>query len=101
MLYKRVISGELTLEKASELREVKRYPGPVTVGSFYRTVQQGKENLREAMMTLTAGVWLGYVKLDDLRRLFDLVSNNPSPFESAQFEQLMPALEALITKIVT
>ena len=97
LLYRRVLSGELTLEKASKLRESKK----VSVGAFYRTVHQGKDNMKQAIMTITAGVWLGYVKLEDLRRLFDLVANSPSPFEQAQSEQLMPVLAALVEKMVT
>lgn len=101
LLYRRVLSGELTLETASKLRTKEENPHPVTVGAFYRTVQQGRENLKEAVMTLTAGIWLGYVKVEDLRRLFDLVGNNPSPLEQPQSEQLMPVLESLVEKIVT
>jgi len=101
LLYRRVLSGELTLEKASRLRSSKLTGGPVKVGAFYATVKQGKGNLKQAVMTLTAGVWLGYVKLEDLWRLFDLVANSPSPFEQPQSEQLMPVLEALVEKMVT
>ena len=101
LLYKRVLSGEVTLETASKLRTKGESPHPVTVGAFYRTVQQGRENLKEAVMTLTAGIWLGYVKVEDLRRLFDLVGNSPSPLEQPQIGQLMPVLESLVQKIVT
>jgi hypothetical protein len=94
-LYKRVISGELTLEKASKMKAK-----PAKVGAYYRTVQQGRGNLKQAVMTLAAGVWLGYIKLEDLRRLFDLVGNSPSPFEQEQSDQLLPILEALVEKMV-
>jgi hypothetical protein len=103
LLYKRVLSGELTLETASKLRTRTKGESsrPVKVGAFYRTVQQGRENLKEAVMTVTVGIWLGYVKVEDLRRLFDLVGNTPLPLEQPQISQLMPVLESLIQKIVT
>lgn len=96
MLYRRVLSGDLTLAEASKVRE----PKPTKIGAFYRTVQQGRSNMKQAVMTLTAGIWLGYVKLEDLRRLFDLVANNPSPFEQEASQELLLVLEALVSKIV-
>jgi len=99
LLYRSVLSGALTLEKASKMR-TSRHGRPPTVGAYYRTVHQGKDNMKQAIMTVAAGVWLGYIKLEDLRRLFDLLANTPSPFENVQSEQLMPVLEALIAKIV-
>lgn len=96
LLYRRVLSGELSLAQASKLRE----PKSSTVGAFYRVVQQGKGNVRQAIMTLIAGIWLGYVKPEDLRRLFDLVADNPFPLDQERFDQLLPALEALIGRMV-
>ena len=95
-LYRRVLSRDLTLAEAAKMRQ----PKPTKIGAFYHTVQQGRDNMREAVMTLTAGIWLGYVKLEDLRRLFDMVANTPSAFDNERAEQLLPVLEALVAKIV-
>lgn len=95
LLYKRVMSGELSLNEAGKLRTQ-----PVTGGSFYRVVQQGKGNLKAAIVTVAAGIWLGYLKPEDLRRLFNLLVSGPSPFEQKQSEELLPVLEALVEKIV-
>lgn len=96
LIYKRVKTGELSLGEAGKLRTP-----PVKGGSFYRVVQQGKRNLKEAIVTVTAGIWLGYLKPEDLRRLFNLLANSPSPFEKEQSEELLQVLDALVEKIVT
>jgi hypothetical protein len=72
----------------------------VSTGAFYRVVKQGKENEKSAVVTVTAGIWLGYLKPEDLRRLFNLLSNSPSPFEKERSEELLQVLEALVEKIV-
>jgi hypothetical protein len=95
LLYKRVMAGELTLKQAAKLRSP-----PVSTGAFYRVVKQGRDNVRSAIVTVTAGIWLGYLKPEDLRRLFNLLSNSPSPFEQEQSEELLQVLEALVDKIV-
>jgi hypothetical protein len=95
MLYGRVLSGELTLAKASQLRQK-----PSKIGAFYRVVQQAKGNMREAVMTLTAGIWLGYVNPEDLRRLLDVVASSPPPADDERADQVLPVLEALAAKIV-
>jgi len=97
LLYRRVMSGDLSLSEAGKLRT----PKPTTVGAYYRVVQQGKDNVKAAIMTVTAGIWLGYLKPDDLKRLFELVAKTPFPFEKEPPEELLAALQALVEKLVT
>jgi hypothetical protein len=52
-------------------------------------------------MTVTAGIWLGYLKPEDLRKLFELAAKTPSPFEQEPPEQFWEVLQVLITKMVT
>ena len=97
-LYRCVKAGEVTLSQASKMRgEPSR---PSTVGAFYHSVQEGKRNMREAIMALAAGIWLGYVDMADLRRLFDQLANSPGAFDDGRAEQMLPVLEALAEKIV-
>ena len=96
LLYRRVKSGELTLKQAAAVRE----PEPTTVGAFYHTVSEAKQNMRQAIMALAAGIWLGYVSQADLRRLFDQLANTPSAFDDPRAEAMFPVLEALAQKIV-
>jgi len=96
MVYRYVASGELTLKKAAGMRR----RGPVRIGSFYRTVYQGKKNIRESVITLTIALWLGFVKTEDLRRLLDQVGKRLPEIEQYEIERLAAIVEELASRIV-
>lgn len=84
------------MSKAAKMRKK-----PTTGAAYWRVVQQGKDNLKAAIMTVTAGIWLGYLKPEDLKQLFELVARTPSPLEEEPSERLLPVLQALVAKMVT
>ena len=97
--YLRVISGEFKLKEAAlavSAGRRKRHPDrPLTVGSYYRTVSQARSNVREALVTTVIAIWLGLVKIDDVRRLFELVGTGSRELtgeEADRFEQLLGVL---------
>jgi hypothetical protein len=96
IIYRRVASGELTLKEAASLRE----KGPVTLGSFYRVVGQARNNVRESIATVVVSMILGYVKVQDLRRLLELVSQGTSTLGEESLDRVAPLIMALIEKIV-
>lgn len=95
-LYKRVLSGELTLKQVASMRE----KGTVTVGSMYRVIGQGRQKMRRSIATVVISMLLGYVKPQDLRRLLDLVSQGTAALGEEGLDQVMPLIGALIEKIV-
>jgi hypothetical protein len=96
-----VMKGELNLREAASQRESPEKAGqPITVGSYYRSVQQGKETMRKSMTTLLIGLWLGYVRSEDVRRLFDLVARGGSGLSEEEIERMADVIEALVQKIV-
>lgn len=101
LLYRHVMSGDLSLAKAAKLRMKEGAPKPTKVGAYYRTVKQGKDNLKAAIMTVTAGIWLGYLKPEDLRQLFELAAKTPHPFEQEPPEHFWQVLQVLVEKMVT
>ena len=94
-LYLRFRSGELTLKEAAALRD-----GGVSIGSFYRTVQQARHRVRSACITLLVALWVGVVRAEDLRRLLEIAGRGAPNFSEAEEDQLLAVLGALVDKIV-
>jgi len=94
--YLRVMRGEVRLKDAASQRSGKA----VTVGSYYRTVQQGKRTMRESITTTLIGLWLGFIKAEDVRRLFETVGKGASNLSEDEIEHLGRVLQALVERIV-
>lgn len=94
--YTRIVLGETRYREAAS----KRSAGAVSVGSYYRTVQQARGNVRASIVTLLIGLWVGVIKVEDLRRLFELVGIGANQFSDADRERFLEVLEALLDKIV-
>jgi hypothetical protein len=96
MIYRRVASGELTLEEAAKLR----CHGPVRIGSFYRTVNQGRRNISESVITLTIALWLGFIKAEEVRRLLEEVGKELPDIGQYEIERLAAIVEKISSGIV-
>jgi len=95
--YVRVALGEVSYREAAASGTSKS----VTVGSYFRTVGQAKENLRRSLVTVLIGLWLGVIKPDDVRRLLDLAGAGDRDFSDEERERFVAVLNALVQKIVT
>jgi hypothetical protein len=93
--YLRVALGEMRYREAAASGPSKK----VTVGSYFRTVKQAKENVRRSIVTLLIGVWLGVVKPEDLRRLLD-TAGNVVDLPDEERERFIVVLRALLGRIV-
>jgi hypothetical protein len=94
--YLKVTSGEMKLREAAS----ERSDGGVTAGSYYRTVQQARSNVRASMATVLIGIWLGVVKVEDVRRLFELAGKDVSNLSEEDQERFSQVLNALLSKLV-
>ena len=94
--YVRVRSHETTLREAAASRS----SGEVKIGSYYRTVQQGRDNIRSSIITVLIALWSGFVKGDDLRRLLDQTSKGLPELEERERSRVVSLVEALVDKIV-
>ena len=76
-----------------------RSDNPVTIGSYYRTVQQARRNMRQSMLTILIGLWVGLIKVEDARKLFDLMAKGAGqvPEEDDRF---VAVLEALLDRMM-
>jgi hypothetical protein len=95
LLYKRVLSGELTLKQAGSLREGKA----ITAGAFHRVAGQGRRNIESSVSTVAVSLLIGYLKIEDLRRLLDMVAQSTALGEEG-LNQVAPLIDALIERIV-
>lgn len=86
----------MTLREAAALRQDKE----VTLGSYYRTVQQARQKIRASVLTLIIAQWLGVVNVDNLRRLLDLAGKGVSGLGEEEKERVADVLNALLDKIV-
>lgn len=94
--YMRVTLGEIRFREAAASGTTKR----VTIGSYYRTVQQARENVREAIVTLLIGLWVGALKAEDVRRLLDVAGRGSLELSEEESERFVLVLQALVGKIV-
>lgn len=73
---------------------------PLTIGSYFRTVQQARENVRKSIATLLIGIWLGVVKPEDVRRLLDVAGGTVRELSDEETDRFLGVLHALLQKIV-
>jgi len=94
--YVKVATGDLLLREAAALRSEK----PVTVGSYYRSVQQGRRQVRKSVVTVLVALGIGLVKLEDIRRLFELVGRANTEVGEGDAERFTVVLQTLFDEIV-
>jgi hypothetical protein len=94
--YLRVALGEMRYREAAASGQSK----PVTVGSYFRTVQQARDNIRKSIFTLLIGLWLGVVKPEDVRRLLDVAGSDVRGLSEDEANRIIGVLRALVHKIV-
>lgn len=100
MGYLRVKDGQLKLRQVAASRVGYGSKQGVTLGSYYRTVTQARKNLRESLVTLLIGLWLGAIRLEDTKRLFDLVGLGARELPEGEEERLAQVLDALLDRMV-
>lgn len=96
MSYMRIAVGEIRYREAASLRSGK----PVTIGSYYRTVQQGREQVRESIVTVLIGVAIGLVKMEDVRKLFELVGKGSNEVAEEDKGHFVTVMQELLSRIV-
>lgn len=94
--YLRVALGEMRYREAATRGMSKS----VTIGSYFRTVQQARENVRKSVVTLLIGIWLGFVKSEDVRRLLDVAGGEIRGLSEEENVRLVEVLRALIDRMV-
>ena len=104
-LYVRVALGEMKYRDAATLATKGRTRGardrPLTIGSYFRTVQQARENIRRSIITMLIGIWTGAVRPEDVRRLLDVAGAGFRELSDEESERLAGVLHALVRNIVT
>ncbi len=102
--YLRVASGEIKLKDAASLasqsKRKRRERSTLTVGSYYRTVSQARANVKESLVTLVIALWIGMIKAEDLRRLFELVGGGARELSEDEIGRFLQLLDALLRRIV-
>ena len=103
--YVRVVSGEIKLKEAASLTSEGRRKGspgkPLSIGSYYRTVSQARANIREAVVTVLVALWLGMIKAEDVRRLFELVGSGARELSDEEAERFTQVLQAILARIIS
>jgi hypothetical protein len=102
--YIHVALGEITLREAASLVSKGRTKGtpaePLTTGSYYRTVAQARKNVKQALTTVIIALWLGVIKVEDVRRLFELVGGEARELTDEEVERMVQVLEALLRRML-
>ena len=96
MSYVRVATGEMHYREAAALRSEK----PVTIGSYFRTVQQGRDQVRESIVTVLVAIAIDLVKAEDVRRLLELVSKGNAEVADEDRKRFAVVLQTLLDRIV-
>jgi hypothetical protein len=102
--YTRVSTGEIKLKDAASLASQGRTKGkqeaPLTIGSYYRTVRQARKNVRESLVTVVVAMWLGVIRVEDVRRLFELVGGGTRELSDEEAQRFTLLLDALLRRII-
>ena len=102
--YIRVSMGEMRYREAASVmsqgRKMKEQGKSLTIGSYFRTVQQARENIRKSVVTLLIALWLGVVKPEDVRRLLDVAGATAVDLPDEERDRFAEVLHALLQKIV-
>jgi len=102
--YLRVVSGELRLRDAASMASQGRVKGPsnrpLSLGSYYRTVSQARTNVRRSLVTVVLALWMGAIKVEDVRRLFEVVGGGARELSEEEADRFLSVLEALLRRVV-
>jgi hypothetical protein len=103
--YFRVASGEIKLKEAASIISQGRKKGdvakPLTIGSYYRTVTQARTNIEESLVTVLVAIWIGLIRVDDVRRLFESVAGGARELSEEESDRFMQLLDALLKRMIT
>lgn len=81
---------------------VRGRPGtPLSVGSYWRTVDQARENVRESIATVLIAIMIGVLKPDEVRKLVELIPQGDLQLPSEDQERLLKVVGALLDRIVS
>jgi hypothetical protein len=94
--YVKVVKKEIVLREGA----AQRAGGGVSVGSYYRTVQQARTKIKESMATVLIGLLVGVVGPNDVRRLFDMVGRAGTVLQKEDEERFAQLVDALVDKLV-
>jgi hypothetical protein len=95
-LRKLVLSSKITIKEAA----MKRSIGPVSLGSYYRVLSQGKAKIIVSIFTILFSIKIGILKIDELERLIELVIKTPDDIDEERSEHIIALIDAVIKKIV-
>jgi hypothetical protein len=102
--YVGVRAGQLKWKQAAASMKRKKKQASdkqVTLGSYYRTVQQGRDNVKKSAVTLLIAVWLGLVRVEDMRRLFDLATTGLEKLSEEDRNRFGAVIDALLVQMTS
>jgi hypothetical protein len=95
-LSKRVKKGEFRVYQAAKSRKV----DGVSVGSYYRVLDQARSRLERTVFTLLLAVRTQSLEKEELIRLLKMVAEAPEEMGEASLQEFMELLSALVRKMV-
>jgi hypothetical protein len=95
-LKKRVKKGELRVYEAAKSRKI----DGVSVGSYYRVLDQARSRLERSVFTLLLAVRTQTIQPEELTRLLRMVADAPEAMEEPNLQEFMALLSALVKKMV-
>ena len=99
----RVASGEIRFRDAASIASSGRTKGvekPLTIGSYYRTLTQARTNIRESLVTVLIGMQLGVLKVEEVRKLFELVGAGARELSEYDQDRLIQVLGGLLDRMI-
>ena len=72
----------------------------VSAGAYYRVLGQAKNNIDQALYTVLLCARVGAIRMEDVRRLLDLVSKVPADVPESEARQLASLVDVLVKRIV-
>jgi hypothetical protein len=91
---------QISLQNATSESESGAKISGVSKGAYYRVLGQAKSNIVESLYTVLLCSRMGVLRMDDLRRLLDMISRVPTDVADVESQQVEQLVEALVKRIV-
>ena len=92
------------MKEAASLSSKGRVKGdlerPLSIGSYGRSVEQARENIKEAIATVFIAISLNLLKIEDVKKLLDLAQTGSKRLSEEERERIVSLVQTLLERIV-
>jgi hypothetical protein len=92
--------NEINMEEALRTRKTSRKTSRISRGTYYRVLQQARNNVKSSLFTLAVAVRLGVLNVEDVQRLIAKASSIPEEMDPEKAPQVLGLVNALAERVM-